>query len=143
MINLPIYRARRLDSLDYVEGFLRITPSLGETVIHIPFEYGPSQNEPLGGADEEIIRVVTSTLSIHFPDMLDSEGNKIFASLSEDGKGGDIIRWNERDGHTWTAIYKEARFQWMSKADLTFNPLGRVEYLRISPRDKKVIGIQK
>lgn len=32
-----------------------------------------------------------STLSIHFPDMLDSKGNKIFASLSEDGKGGDII----------------------------------------------------
>lgn len=31
-----------------------------------------------------------STLSIHFPDMLDSQGNKIFASLSEDGKGGDI-----------------------------------------------------
>jgi hypothetical protein len=32
-----------------------------------------------------------STLSIHFPDMIDSQGNKIFASLSEDGKGGDII----------------------------------------------------
>ena len=31
-----------------------------------------------------------STLAIHFPDMLDSEGTKIFASLSEDGMGGDI-----------------------------------------------------
>jgi len=32
-----------------------------------------------------------STLSINFPDMLDLEGTKIFASLSEDGKGGDIL----------------------------------------------------
>ena len=32
-----------------------------------------------------------TTLAIHFPDMLDSKGNKIFASLQEDGKGGDVI----------------------------------------------------
>ena len=32
-----------------------------------------------------------STLSIHFLDMLDSQGNKIFASLQEDGKGGDLV----------------------------------------------------
>ena len=31
------------------------------------------------------------TLSINFPNMLDSQGNKIFASLQEDGKGGDIL----------------------------------------------------
>lgn len=29
-----------------------------------------------------------STRSINFDDMLDKQGNKIFASLSEDGKGG-------------------------------------------------------
>jgi len=32
-----------------------------------------------------------STRSINLSDMLDSEGTKIFASLSEDGKGGDNI----------------------------------------------------
>ena len=32
-----------------------------------------------------------STRSINFEDMKDNEGTKIFASLSEDGKGGDII----------------------------------------------------
>ena len=32
-----------------------------------------------------------STLSIHFPDMIDSQGNKIFASLQKDGKGGDLV----------------------------------------------------
>lgn len=31
-----------------------------------------------------------TTLAIHFPNMLDSQGNKIFASLSKDGKGGDM-----------------------------------------------------
>ena len=32
-----------------------------------------------------------STLAIHFPNILDKKGNKIFASLQEDGKGGDIL----------------------------------------------------
>jgi len=31
------------------------------------------------------------TRAIHFEDMIDSEGTEIFASLSEDGKGGDIV----------------------------------------------------
>ena len=44
-----------------------------------------------------------STLAIHFPDMLDSQGNKIFASLSENGKGGDIC---ERVG---TVFYEHGR----------------------------------
>lgn len=30
-----------------------------------------------------------TTRSLNFEDMLDRQGNKIFASLSEDGKGGD------------------------------------------------------
>ena len=48
-----------------------------------------------------------TTLSIHFPDMLDSKGNKIFASLQEDGKGGDIMRDDEYYG---IAKYKDSRF---------------------------------
>ena len=35
--------------------------------------------------------IKNDTLSINFSNMIDSEGNKIFASLSEDGKGGDIV----------------------------------------------------
>ena len=42
---------------------------------------------------EHITEIDPTTLAIHFPDMLDSQGNKIFASLSEDGKGGDIIKY--------------------------------------------------
>lgn len=37
----------------------------------------------------ESIEIEPETRSINHPDMLDSEGTKIFASLSEDGKGGD------------------------------------------------------
>ena len=32
-----------------------------------------------------------TTRSLNFEDMLDSKGNKIFASLGKDGKGGDIL----------------------------------------------------
>ena len=32
-----------------------------------------------------------STRSINFEDMIDVKGNKIFASLGEDGKGGDVL----------------------------------------------------
>lgn len=45
-------------------------------------------------------RIDETTLAIHFPDMLDSEGTKIFASLSEDGKGGDKYKhllWEGKD----------------------------------------------
>ena len=48
-----------------------------------------------------------STLSIHFPDMIDSKGNKIFASLQEDGKGGDIMQDDEYFG---IAKYKDCQF---------------------------------
>lgn len=41
--------------------------------------------------DKQILKYpyFKTTLAVHFPDMIDSQGNKIFASLSEDGKGGD------------------------------------------------------
>ena len=48
-----------------------------------------------------------TTLAIHFPDMLDSQGNKIFASLQEDGKGGDIMQDDEYFG---IAKYKDCQF---------------------------------
>jgi len=32
-----------------------------------------------------------TTLAIHFPDMLNCKGNRVFASLNKNGKGGDIV----------------------------------------------------
>ncbi len=41
--------------------------------------------------NEDFFECKKETRSINFEDMKDSEDNPIFASLSEDGKGGDII----------------------------------------------------
>ena len=51
--------------------------------------------------------IKNDTLSINFSNMLDNQGNKIFASLSEDGKGGDIMKDDEYYG---IAKYKDSRF---------------------------------
>lgn len=71
------------------------------------------------------------TRAIHFEDMLDSQGNKIFASLSEDGKGGDIIEIDNTE-LTRTAMYKNVKFILEENIDIVN------KYLIF-----KVIGIQK
>ena len=84
-MNIPIYRAERLDGLGNIEGYLIKQDDSEQLAI-------------VSGFNLSIIYVLVcphnidpTTLAIHFPDMLDSKGNKIFASLSEDGKGGDIV----------------------------------------------------
>ncbi len=78
MINIPEFRMKKKENDDYMIGLLKEVNQSDGTFKHFTI---------LGQGyigDE-------STLAIHFPDMIDSEGNKIFASLSEDGKGGDIV----------------------------------------------------
>ena len=77
---IPIYRAKSNERKNiYVEGLLiGVDEELNLCTIRTKDDY-------IGG---EVCYL--HTLSINFPDMLDSQGNKIFASLSEDGKGGDI-----------------------------------------------------
>ena len=81
MSNLPNFRAKSNERENtYVEGLLiRIDEELNLCTIRTKDDY-------IGG---EVCYL--HTLSINFPDMLDSQGNKIFSSLQEDGKGGDII----------------------------------------------------
>ena len=78
---IPYYRAKSNERKDtYVEGLLiGVDKELGLCTIRTKDDY-------IGG---EICYL--HTLSINFPDMLDSQGNKIFASLQDDGKGGDIL----------------------------------------------------
>lgn len=76
---IPIYRAKKSDSDEYIEGYYSHEPKFDNHFLeHTSLRY------------EDVID--PSTLSIHFPDMLDSQGNKIFASLSKSGKGGDILK---------------------------------------------------
>lgn len=72
-INIPIYRAKKIDSDEYVEGYYNFTLD-SKHILATPF----------------VFEIDPKTLAIHFPNMLDSQENKIFASLSKDGKGGDI-----------------------------------------------------
>ncbi len=90
---IPQYRAKKIDSDEYVEGFLNydklfsrysISESCGHDKCSVPCE-----DERIELYEYHVID--PSTLAIHMEDMIDSEGTKIFASLSEDGKGGDIV----------------------------------------------------
>ena len=119
MSNLPIFRAKKIDSEEYIIGDLfdgkyiiaksELNRDISEALKHIREDILTKDcistecknehhllnkmlnkllvNERL----EHIYEIDPTTLSIHFPDMLDSQDNKIFASLQKDGKGGDII----------------------------------------------------
>lgn len=71
----PIYRGKELNGAKWIEGYLLFDDGycIRQVGDYMQYEINPT------------------TLAIHFPDMKDSERNKIFASLSEDGRGGDIV----------------------------------------------------
>ena len=132
-MNIPIYRAKKIDSDEYVIGFYSsaydvhhyIITHLGvDTKVNVVFKMST-----------DIHKIDPTTLAIHFPDMLDSQGNKIFASLSEDGKGGDIIH---RDGMTFETIYKSVngRFE-------AYEINGMHHLLAHKFHQTKIIGIQQ
>ena len=141
MINLPIFRAKKLDSNEYVEGFL-----YQDIICYVPPD-GFKPDEYKKAVDIETWFIMdnlsntsmidTTTLSIHFPDMLDSQGNKIFASLSEDGKGGDVCSVNDYidSGLGGVAIYQNYGFRIDRK--------GKAMGISFSSRDIEIIGIQQ
>ena len=79
-MNLPEYRAKKIDSEDLAIGCL-ISDMVGT---NYKYYIKKTYNDI-----DELTEIDPSTLAIHFPDMLDSNNNPIFASLSESGKGGD------------------------------------------------------
>lgn len=99
MINLPIYRAFSETFDKYILG----VPYFSDGRYYMLVD-DCNKNNNIGSGSYPIDE---TTLSIHFPDMLDSQGNKIFASLQEDGKGGDIMQDDEYFG---IAKYKDCQF---------------------------------
>lgn len=132
-MNIPIYRAKKINSDEYVEGFLFD----GNKITSISRRYIDSMDRKfiLPVFDE----VDVLTLSIHFSDMTDSQENKIFASLNASGKGGDIIEnYNfNNDYKNQIAIYDNCTLCLVDKDGNTYY-LNNIEYDKI-----KVIGIQK
>ena len=102
MSNLPIYRAKKINSDKYVIGQYIETEFSNEeycdieeqeTIIkHCIIKDFRTVHDDYEYCNFDITEIDIATLAIHFPDMLDSQGNKIFASLREDGKGGDILQ---------------------------------------------------
>lgn len=115
---IPIYRAKKIDSDEFAVGFLKNCTDTGLDIFWIQ--------------DKDFIdyRIDVDTLSINFPDILDSKGNEIFASLQEDGKGGDIMQDDEYFG---IAKYKYCQFV-VEYEDCIEN---------VDNRNFEVIGIQQ
>ena len=102
--NMPIYRAKKIDSDEYVVGmylpeYLR-PKFLNGSVYDVEYFKNVIQTDR-----NTYEKIDPSTLSIHFQDMLASDSDRllpngekdlrIFTSLSEDGKGGDILLFND------------------------------------------------
>ena len=123
--NIPIFRAKKLDSDEYVMGWYS-SPIIIEGKIYLS----------ITNKDGEY-RIDPTTLSIHFPNMLDSQGNEIFASLQEDGKGGDICSVNNfiDSRLKGIAIYQNYGFRIDRK--------GKAMGISLSSTDIKIIGIQQ
>lgn len=89
MSNIPIYRAKKIDSDGYVIGYYSPAYDIHHYIItHLGVD---TKVDAVYQMSTDIHKIDSTTLAIHFPDMLDNQGNKIFASLNEDGKGGDIV----------------------------------------------------
>lgn len=117
--NIPIYRAKKIDSDEWVVGYYQTETgtnvedknNMFRTLRHIIIDLDNHQHE-----------IDPTTLAIHFPDIIDSQGNKIFASLQDDGKGGDILYYKSKiDLVTKTTVYFENyRLITHSKGENTF-----------------------
>ena len=141
MINLPIFRAKKLDSGEYVKGFL-----YQDLICYIPSD-GFKSDEYKKAVDTETWFIMdnlsntsmidTTTLSSHFPDMLDSQGNEIFASLQKNGRGGDVCSVNDYidSGLEGVAIYQNYGFRIDRK--------GKAMGISLSSTDIKITGIQQ
>ena len=114
-----LFRAKEKNSNNYVIGY--------EYYNHIEDEYYITHY--VSGSNYKIDR---TTRSINIEDMLDSQGSKIFASLQEDGKGGDIIETELK--RVCTVKYKEYFF-YADNKDYHCNCFGFIH--------SKTIGIQQ
>lgn len=115
--NIPIFRGKRIDNGEYVIGdYLNDNPDYKSGIYVI--KKSPMCIET-GHQDwyTDIYEIDINTLSIHFPTMKAKDSNRllpngekdlrIFASLSEDGRGGDIL---EDSGEHYRAIFKNSCF---------------------------------
>ena len=129
MINLPIFRAFSETFDKYILG----VPYFSDGRYYMLVD-DCNKNNNIGSGSYPIDE---TTLAIHFPDMLDSQGNKIFASLQKNGRGGDVCSVNDYidSGLEGVAIYQNYGFRIDRK--------GKAMGISLSSTDIKIIGIQQ
>ena len=166
-INIPIFRAKKLDSDEYIIGDLfdgkyiiaksELNRDISEALKHIREDIltkdcisAECKNEHhlldkmlnkllVNERLEHIYEIDPKTLAIHLPDMIDRDGNRIFASLDKYYiKGADIITNDNFSGEysLQVAIYSEGCFYVQDKDGELYNLCENWEKL-------KVIGIQE
>lgn len=85
-LDLPIYRGKSIKTKQYVEGYLKTCTDTGANVYWIQTK------------DWIDYLIDPRSLCISFPDMLDINGVRIFASLSTSYNVGDIMKDDEYYG---------------------------------------------
>jgi hypothetical protein len=105
MINCPIYRAKKIDSNEYIEFESKVFAygKMYAVIYNSHDVFVCSNKSDVLKPDNiycKLIEIDPSTLAIHFEDMVANDSDRllpngekdlrIFASLSEDGKGGDL-----------------------------------------------------
>ena len=143
-MNIPIYRAKRIDRDGYVEGFLIKSYDTYYIVNDRASKICDSEGGTILGYDiseeySDAFEIDPTTLAIYHEGMLDAQGNKIFASLQEDGKGGDILiedgKYEDGFNPTFEPYFRKSSF---SIFDLPITPYGQSKLHKY-----KVIRIQQ
>lgn len=129
IFNIPIYRAKKINSEEYVTGLLDEKRQSDGTHLYYRIPVLGYEIDP-------------TTLSINFPDMQDSENTPIFASLSELGKGGDRLSGTTK----YQKIEKEFTCFCAERgiiAPFTYSESFENKPYRDYYNEFKIIGIQK
>ena len=140
-IEIPIYRAKKIDSNEYIVGYYSPDKNYQEH-IHTIFYFDTGD---FNVDRKTITQIDQTTLAIHFPNMLDGQKNKIFASLSEDGKGGDVVTHPDYGDNKYILIYDKDRFEVGIKL-IEIDEKGCWEYSPLQEEELELfeaIGIQK
>jgi len=89
MLEMPIYRAKEKYRDNFIEGFYTEINKRSYIVNSI----------------DKSTEIDKETLAIHFPNMKSEKNQKIFASLNENGKGGDLITFFEDKDYSKKAVF--------------------------------------
>lgn len=143
--NIPIYRAE-VDCDKWDKALIKITLVPYAKKINNKYYIEGRLNSfdeiEYTDKDKSIckFKIKLATLAIHFPDMIDSDGTKIFASLSEDGKGGDTskITWSHPSNGSKETVkyifkYHKGKIGWVGRS---YGDIREAEW-------NKVTGIQE